>query len=60
MVGLWMRLAREVLLYIHIYIYVYSKTSLNRPTMGPLSGRFREVVDLGSSNICMDDPLGPK
>ena len=28
---------------------MYSKTSLSRPTMGPtFSGRFREVVDLGS------------
>ena len=31
------------------FIYVYSKTSLNQPTMGPtLSGPFREVVSLGS------------
>ena len=31
---------------------MYSKTSLNRPTMGPsLSGSFREVVGLMSSNM---------
>ena len=39
----------------------YSKTSLNRPTMGTtLSGPFRQVVELESSNIFMGDRLGPK
>ena len=34
---------------IHIYITTYSKTSLNRLTMGPtLRGSFRTVVVLGS------------
>ena len=36
---------------IHTYMqmYIYSKASLNRPTMGPtISGLFREVVGLGS------------
>ena len=41
---------------VNIDIYRYSKTSLQRPTMGPiLGGLFREVVGLGSSDICMDD-----
>ena len=32
-----------------VCIYIYSKTSLNRPTMEPtLNGPFREVVGLGS------------
>ena len=32
--------------------YIYSKTSLNRPTMGPtLNGPFRKLVGLGSLNI---------
>ena len=37
----------------HKYIYnIYSKTSLNRLTMGPtLNGPFREVVTLGSLKI---------
>ena len=31
-------------LYINICTYIYCKTSLNRPTMGPtLSGHFKEV-----------------
>ena len=39
----------------------YSKTSLNRPTMGPiLNGPFREVVSIGSADIIMGDHLGPK
>ena len=51
----------------HIYanhtnrICIYSKTSLNRPTMGPtLAGPFREVIGLGSLNITAMDHLGPK
>ena len=33
---------------IHIYT-LYSKTSINRPTMGPtLTGPFKELVGLGS------------
>ena len=52
-VDLWRWSVREVLL--------YSKTSINRPTMGPtFSGRFREMIGLGSSNVCMGDRLGPK
>ena len=39
----------------------YSKTSLNRPTMGPnLTGPFREVIGLGSWNTVMGDYLVPK
>ena len=42
-------------------MYLYGKTSLNRPIMGPtLRGRFREVVRLGSQNIYMGDRLGSK
>ena len=40
-------------------VYICSKTSLNRPTMGPtLSGAFREVVGLGSWNISMGGSFG--
>ena len=40
----------------HIHMNIYSKTSLNRPTMGPtLSGQFREVVGLGSQDIYIWD-----
>ena len=39
----------------------YSKTSLNRSTMGPtLSCPFRELVGLGIEYIIMGDRLGPK
>ena len=39
--------------------YTHSKTSLNRPVMGPtLSGPFKEVVDIGSYNIVMGDGIG--
>ena len=38
-----------VVIYMYKCIYTHSKTSLNRPTMGPtLDGQFTEVVDLGS------------
>ena len=47
---------RLFLIYMHIinyiectYICIFSKTSLNRPTMGPtLGGSFKEVIGLGS------------
>ena len=39
----------DVRLLIYMYIYIYNKTSLNRPTMGPtLNGPFMEVVSLES------------
>ena len=40
----------------------YSKTSLNRPTMGPTlnDGPFREVVGVYSKNTNMDNHVGPK
>ena len=42
--------------YLCIYIYIYNKTTLNRPIMGPtLSGAFRKMVGLRNSNICMGD-----
>ena len=35
-----------------LHICIFSKTSVNRPTMGPtLNGPLREVVGLGSLNI---------
>ena len=40
---------------------IYSKTSLNQPTMGLiLTGPLREVVGLGSKNTVMGDCMGPK
>ena len=39
-------------IFMNIFIYLYSKTSLNHLTMGlTLNGPFGEVVSLGSSNI---------
>ena len=44
-----------------IYIYIYSKASLNQPIMGlTLNGPFREVIGLGSWNTAMGDILGQK
>ena len=40
---------------------IYSKTSLNRLTVGPkLSDPFTEVVGLRGKNICMSDRVGTK
>ena len=40
------------------YIYIYSKISLNQPTMGQiLNGPFKEVVGLGSQNIVIGERL---
>ena len=39
-------------IYVCVYIYIYNQTSLNRPAMGlTLYGPFREMIDLGNSNI---------
>ena len=51
-----------IYIYVHIWTYnsIYSKTSLNRRTMGPtLNDPVREVVGLGSYNIVIGDRLGP-
>ena len=59
-----MSYARSVFLFSiiqHIYIYAYSKTSLNRWMTKPiLSGPLRKVVGLVSKNIAMVDRFGPK
>ena len=50
----------HIKIFMNWWIY-YSKSSLNRLIMGPaLSGRFREVVDLGNYIICIGDRFGPK